>query len=226
MDSGNDAFETVKAITEKGSYCIIKRNKRRESDEKWLKRAKRHGKRIQSRKGKKVWAGAVSIHPAKNGEIINGVRCVFEVIERKIDAVGNRLLIPEIEVNTWWTNLTCAAEKIIELYHGHATSEQFHSELKHDMDIERFPSGKIAVNKIMFAIAMNAFNALRLIGQKSLEQKGQTKCKRKRIGKVIRDIICVAGKLVQHGRELIFKIYEKDPALPVFLQLNAALDSP
>ena len=171
MDSGNDAFVTVKAVTGEGCYCVIKRNKRRESDEKWLKRAKRHGKRFRSRKGKKVWVGAINIHPAKKGETINGVRCVFKVIERKIDAQGNPLLIPEIKAHTWWTNLTCAAEKVIALYREHATGEQFHSELKHDMDIERLPSGKFAVNKILLAIVMNAYNTLRVIGQKSMEKK-------------------------------------------------------
>ena len=224
MDSGNDSFDTLKAVSEKGCYCIIKRNKRRENDEKWLKRAKRHGKRIESRKGKKVWIGTIEIPPKKKDEAVKDIRCVFEVIERKIDAQGTRLLIPEIQVNTWWTNLKCGAEKVIELYHDHATSEQFHSELKHDMDIERLPSGKFAVNKIILTIAMNAFNALRLIGQKSIVEEGQ-KVKRKRIGKVIRDIICVAGKLVRHGRELILKIYEQDPSASVFLRLNAVLDS-
>ena len=171
-----------------------------------------------------MWVGAIHIHPTKNNEAINNVRCVFEIIERKTDAQGNPLLFPEITVNTRWTNLTCAAETVIKLYCGHATSEQFHSELKHDMDIERLPSGKFAVNKIILTIAMNAFNALRLIGQKSIVEEGQ-KVKRKRIGKVIRDIICVAGKLVRHGRELILKIYEQDPSASVFLRLNAVLDS-
>jgi len=228
MDSGNDAFETLDAITtsKRSNYCIIKRNKRLENDEKCLKRAKRYGKRIESRKGKKVWVGTTEIHPKKNGKVLKDVRMVYEVTERKIDAEGNLLLIPEIEVNSWWTNLKCEAEKVIELYHGHATSEQFHSELKHDMDVERLPSGKMDVNRIVFTLAMNAYNTLRVLGQKSMEIKGQKKFKRKRFGKVILDLICVAGKLVRHGRELIFKINEKDPILPVFLRLNAALDSP
>ena len=226
LDSGNDAWDTLKAITDggKGHYCIIKRNKRRESDEKWLGRARRHGKRVESRKGKKVWVGAAPIHPRKKGETLIGMHCVFEVTERKIDREGNRLLIPEVEVNSWWTNLGCEAEKVIELYHGHATSEQFHSELKHDMDIERLPSLKFAVNRIVFAVAMNAYNTLKLLGQKSIQMKNRGKHKRKRLGKVIRDLICVAGKLVKHGRGLIFKINEKDPILPIFLRLNAALD--
>jgi hypothetical protein len=224
MDSGNDAFETLKAVTaQKTHYCIIKRNKRRESDEKWLKTAKRHGKRLKSRKGKKVWIGTLDMHPRKKDETLKGVRCVFEIIERKSDPAGNRYLFPQIEMNSWWTNLRCDAEEVIQLYRDHATSEQFHSEFKHDMDIERLPSGKFAVNKIVLAVAMNAYNTLRLLGQKSLETESKKYVKRKRVGKVIRDIICVAGKLVKHGRKLIFKMNEKDPALPVFLRLNAAL---
>jgi hypothetical protein len=77
------------------------------------------------------------------------VYCVFEVTERKIEREGNRLLIPEIEENSWWTNLDCEAEKVIELYHKHGTIEQFHRELKSDMDVERLPSGKFEVNKIV-----------------------------------------------------------------------------
>ena len=226
LDSGNDAFETLKTVTGEGQYCIIKRNKRRENDWEWLERAKRHGKRVESRKGKKVWVGTVKMHPRKKEESLQDVLCVFEVIERKSDSQGNRYLFPEIEVNSWWTNLCCEAEKVIELYHGHATSEQFHSELKNDMGVERLPSGKLAVNKIVLAVAMNAYNALRLIGQKSIEKEGRKKVKRKRVGKVIRDLICVAGKLVKHAGVLVFKIHEKDPILSVFLRLNAALDSP
>ncbi len=129
LDSGNDSFDTLKAVTGKGRYCVIKRNKRRENDEEWLKRAKRHGKRVESRKGKKVWIGTVRMHPKRKGEALEEVMCVFEVIERKTDSQGNRYLFPETEVNSWWTNLGCGAEKVIELYRGHATSEQFHSGL-------------------------------------------------------------------------------------------------
>jgi hypothetical protein len=96
--------------------------------------------------------------------------------------------------------------------------------LKHGLDVERLPSGKSAVNKIVLAAAMNAFNALKLLGQKCVEQENQKKHKRTRLGKVIRELICVAGKLVKHGRELVFKINEKDPVLPVFLRLNAGLE--
>ena len=71
---------------------------------------------------------------------------------------------------------------------------------------------------------MNAYNTLRLIGQQSIEPQRQKEHKRKRLGTVIRDFICVAGKLVKHAGSLVFKIYEHDPVLPAFLRLNAALD--
>ena len=226
LDSGNDAWDTLETIINagEGHYCIIKGNKRKETDGEWLKKAKRYGKRTKGRKGKKVWIGMISKHPRKKDEALTEVNCVFEVIERKTDAYGNRFLIPEIEVNSWWTNLDCTAEKVIELYHGHATSEQFHSELKHDMGVERFASGKLAVNKILLGIAMNAYNALRFIGQYSIESEIEKKHERKRLGTVIRDIICIAGKLVRHAGELVFKINHQDPALPIFIKLNAALD--
>jgi hypothetical protein len=226
LDSGNDAWKTLEAVGDggKGYYCIIKRNKRKERDEMWLKRAKRHGKRVVARKGKKVWIGSVRIHPRKKGKTLNEVYCVFEVTERKRDREGNRLLLPEIEVNSWWTNLCCEAEKVIELYHAHGTMEQFHGELKSDMEVERLPSGKFEVNKIVLAVAMNAYNSLRILGQKSIETAGRKKFKRKRLGKVIRDLICVAGKLVRHAGRLVLKVYEGDPVTPVFLRLDAALD--
>jgi hypothetical protein len=225
MDSGNDSFKAT-ARNKEGLHCIIQRNKRKESSEEWLEIARRHGRQAEPRAGKTVWIGTSGAHPQRKEEVLEEVACVFEVVERKTDRFGNQYLIPEIEVNSWWTNLSCGAEKVIALYHNHGTSEQFHSELKCDMGIERLPSGKLAVNKIVLAVAMNAFNALRLLGQTSMERQSSGKLKRKRLGKVIRDLICVAGKLVRHGRELIFKIGEKDRALPVFMRLNAALGYP
>jgi hypothetical protein len=150
---------------------------------------------------------------------------VFEVIQRDTDREGNRLLIPEVEVNSWWTNLECGPEKVIELYHEHGTSEQYHSELKTDMDVERLPSGKFEANRIVLVVAMNAYNALRVLGQKSVETGGRKKHKRKRLGKVIRELICVAGKLVRHAGQLVLKIYEGEAIVPVFLGLDALLDS-
>ena len=65
---------------------------------------------------------------------------MIRVTERTIDKGGQRLLVPDIEVEGWWTNLSLPEEKVIRLYRDHATSEQFHSEFKTDLDLERLLS--------------------------------------------------------------------------------------
>jgi len=59
-------------------------------------------------------------------------------------------------------------ERVIELYCAHGTSEQFHSELKTDMDLERLPSAKFVANEAVLLLGMVAYHILRLIGQESL----------------------------------------------------------
>ncbi len=124
---------------------------------------------------------------------------IFKVTERYVDKSGTELLFPNIEVETFWTNLGEEPEEVIELYHAHGTSEQFHSELKSDMGVERLPSGKFAVNAVILHIAMVAFNALRLIGQTALLFKTdlpyEHNVTRKRLRKVIDDLIRVGARL-------------------------------
>ena len=60
---------------------------------------------------------------------------------------------------------------VIELYKDHATHEQFHSEFKTDMDLERLPSGKFDTNFLVCAMAAVAMNILRLIGQNTSSAK-------------------------------------------------------
>ena len=69
--------------------------------------------------------------------------------------------MPEYEVSTCWTNLPLEAQDMSTLYQDHGTSEQFHSELKSDMNVERLPSGKFKTNQIYLHCAMIAFNLLR-----------------------------------------------------------------
>ena len=70
------------------------------------------------------------------------LRAGYEITERTIDKYGQFNLVPDIEVEAWWTNLGDPDEEIISLYHAHGECEQFHSEVKTDMDLERLPSGK------------------------------------------------------------------------------------
>ena len=74
-------------------------------------------------------------------------------------------IIPDIEVETWWTNLGDPDEEIISLYHAYGECEQFHSEVKTDMDLERLPTGKFATNALILELGMIAYNILCMIGQ-------------------------------------------------------------
>jgi len=72
----------------------------------------------------------------------------MRVIERTIDKHGQSPLVPEIEIEGWWTSLDLPEEEVIHRYADHGTSVQFHSELKTNLDIERLPSGKFDTNRV------------------------------------------------------------------------------
>ena len=129
---------------------------------------------------------------------------VYEITERTIDKHGQILMLPDIEVNMWWTNLGWSDDQIIESYHAHGECEQYHSELKTDMDIERLPSGKFETNALVLELAMISFNILRMIGQESLKHKQPDKrpVRRRRLRTVISNLILFAGHLTRHGRRL------------------------
>ena len=67
------------------------------------------------------------------------VRRVLRATGRYVDTDGTPLLFPCVEIEGWWTSLSNNKETIIELYKGHALCEQYHSELKTDLDLERLP---------------------------------------------------------------------------------------
>ena len=95
------------------------------------------------------------------------LRAGYEIMERTIDKHGQFLLIPDVEVNTWWTNPGLGDQEVIDLYHAHGECEQFHSEIKTDMNLERLPSGKFDINSLILELAMIACNILRMIGQET-----------------------------------------------------------
>ena len=97
-------------------------------------------------------------------------------------------------------------DEVIELYHAHGTSEQFHSELKTEMDVERLPSGKLCVNKIILLCAMAAYNVLRALGQAVIQRAAlapiKIKVSRWRLKTVLQNLVYCAGKLVRHAGRL------------------------
>lgn len=214
MDSAHDAGDNLRILSESGCKFIVKRNLRKESLPWWITMAKTVGEMKEVRKGKRTWCGVLS-HiqppPAQDEADMSDLPLfvVFEVIERTTKSNGQELLFPEYKLNTWWTNLPDAPEEVIELYHAHGTSEQFHSELKTDMGIERLPSGKFATNATILLLASVAFNILRMIGQQALRCPEtlpvKLKVKRRRIASVIRDLIYIACKRVHHAGRIFLK---------------------
>ena len=90
---------------------------------------------------------------------------VIEGVERTIEADAQRLLIPRVEADSFWTNLPLAPRQCVGLYHDHGTSEQFHSELKSDMGIKLLPSGDFRTNALVLGVAAISYNCLRMVGQ-------------------------------------------------------------
>lgn len=179
LDSGNDASENTGIFMEE-SYkhnnvsFIIKRNPRQESKEEWLESVRKCCQNIQHpRDGKTVYTGQtfrdVTYSLSDNEEKTVGIRTIYEITERTIDRYGQYFIVPDIELGTYWTNTSLPDETVIDLYHAHGESEQYHSEIKTDMDVERLPSGKFGSNKLVPELTMIAYNILRIIGQESLE---------------------------------------------------------
>jgi hypothetical protein len=131
------------------------------------------------------------------------------------DQENLRLRLPESEIATWWTSLgprQATPAEVIELYHQHGTSEQFHAELKTEMDLERLPSGKFATNALMLSLGLVAYYLLRLCGQTALaederlppEQKPplSKRVSRRRLRSVLQDLMYFAARLTRHARRL------------------------
>jgi hypothetical protein len=96
----------------------IKRNLWKESLEDWLEEAQAHGEWEFPREGKEVYTGVTC--KERDGK---PYRVVFEATQRTTAADGQKLLVPEIEVNMWWMSLKLPAEQVIALYRAHGTSE-------------------------------------------------------------------------------------------------------
>jgi hypothetical protein len=235
MDSGNDSADNIKIFNEWGVSFIIKRNLRRENKQNWIKIAKEQGKQINLHPGKTRWLG-------RTERVVDGINSpvaiFYDITEETCDSSGQSLAVPDIEIETYWTNVfesACAennckssrfnkaddstriqsqqAKQVIDSYHQHGESEQFHSEYKTDLDMERLPSGKFATNTLIMLLGMIAFNIIRICGQESLVAVTQLKqagdpllyCRksgvsRRRIRSVLLDIMYLASHVTSSSR--------------------------
>jgi len=212
LDGGNDSIENIDIVLEHNESFqdkalvdfIIKWNPRKEDKGEWLNHAEKHGRWDAPREGKRIALFSVQ-HKRQWKGYEYSVWRVMRLTERTIDKKGQMLLTPEIELEGWWTSLSVSEEEVIQLYADHGTSEQFHSEFKTDLDIERLPSGKFATNALILGTSMLAYNILRWIGQNGLlgpHSPKRNKAKRRRIKTVMQELMYIAARIIHTSRAI------------------------
>jgi hypothetical protein len=222
LDSGNDSIDNVAVLINQGCYFIIKRNLRRESKDGWFEMAKQYSQQVTSpRDGKRVYIGSDwKTVSSKQFHQEFTLRAGYEITERTIDKYGQILMMPDIEVETWWTNLGFSDHDIISLYHAHGECEQYHSEVKTDMDLERLPSGKFETNALILELGMIAYNILRMIGQGTIGgrvPRQKREVKRRRLCTVIGNMVMLACHITTHARQLILGLGRSNVWRHVFM---------
>ena len=230
LDAGNDAKENRDICYSKETHAdfIIKRNLRHESIEEWVALAKEESENVVvPREGKTVYTGSTYRFDG-NRE----TRIVYEITERTTNKHGQILLAPEYDVNTFWVSIPDEDDggwsdaDVIQAYHDHATSEQFHAEIKTDMDLERLPSGDFNTNKLIWALGMIAYNILRLMGQVSLDKNDaplKRPVKRRRIKTVIQNLITIAVRVATHARQTFLNLGRSNAWSNTYIRVHQAL---
>lgn len=211
LDSAHDAIATLVTLLNKQLDFIVKWNPRGTDVPARASEVFARGKMIkQDKKGRIAIMTETALRTYKdedNKEQTIKVRRVLRATERYFEKDGTPLLVPDVEIEGWWTNLSVGKDQVIELYKGHALCEQYHSELKSDMDLERLPSGKFATNTLVMCCAGLAYNILRAVGQVGLmsgKQRRRAK-QRRRIKTVMQDLVYFAGRFIRHARGLTLR---------------------
>jgi Transposase DDE domain group 1 len=181
---------------------IVKWNPRREDRQAWVARASEEGAFKEVRPGK-ICAMLDTKIMRKFKKERRELRLITQVTLRTHDKKGQYLIEPEVELEGWWTSMEDSPVTVIKYYQRHGTHEQFHSEIKTDLDLERLPSGKFDSNDAILHLAMFAYNCLRLLGQLGLTGKispVRHPAKRRRLKTVLQEIMHRAAKYVEHAR--------------------------
>lgn len=229
LDSAHDAAENLSLLDARRETAdhIIKRNWRRRDTMPLVALAESEAQWTHPRPGKRIGVFSV-IENVIWEQQTHRVRSVIRVTERTIDKHG-QLQLPAYEVDGWWTSLDskgCDDQTVIALYNDHGTSEQYHSELKTDMDVERLPSGKFDSNALVLQLAALAYNLLRYQGQRGLMgdvMPMRNPIKRRRIKTVIQELIYLASMVVDSGRRLKLLFSRDCPAYSAFKELYQGL---
>lgn len=223
-DAGHDAAENLLLFDQaEATDFIVKKNLRREDPTDWLEAAQR-----QTPPGQREYIdrGAWAYHGETERMLPDTeqpMRLVWQATERYASKDGQLLVEPEVTIEAYWTSLDWPPGVIHRFYQQRGTSEQFHSELKTDLDLERLPSGKLSANQHVLDLGMMAYNLLRLLGQQMLGsglvpgRKAQSK--RLRLRTVLQNLIYMAGRWIRHARQWRLRIFEGHGWAPAVLKL-------
>ena len=87
LDSGNDAFDNLKMLLKSPYYFVIKKNRRTEKREDWLRIAQERGFAEEQRAGKTVYTGVLrGQHPkASEKDALPDIDQIFRITERTIE---------------------------------------------------------------------------------------------------------------------------------------------
>lgn len=222
LDSAHDAAENRKLLSDYSVDYLIKWNPRKQDPLKWLKKASSNAYWCYLRPGKMEATFSETLDESPYE------RRVVRVTVRQSDAKGQLFLEPQITIEGWLTTLAPDVlddHGVIALYCDHATSEQFHSEFKTDLDLERLPSGKFNTNDLVMAFGVLAYNILRWMGLRGLIGENapiRHKAKRRRLRTVMQELMYMACRLVSSGRQIWLRFGKYCPGFQAFSDVYGA----
>jgi hypothetical protein len=192
----------------------------------WQAVAEEYWEELRPGKRQALWTQTVSIH---HGNVEYEAKRVMRLVERTTQPDGQFLLEPDYELEGWWTSLEDRPTAVIQRYQAHATHEQFHSEIKTDLDLERLPSGKFATNDLILHLAQLAYNILRLMGQ--LGMTGELSpvrhpAKRRRLRTVLQELVHRAALVIHKARQILLDFGQDVGRMTVLTTLRSRLRTP
>ncbi|GER65556.1 hypothetical protein BpJC7_17360 [Weizmannia acidilactici] len=178
LDTGEDSTEIVSVLLEHEMDFILRQTP--QNTDAWIENALKHGMCCIEREGENVYFGFVPENVTVNGQG-RTVRKVFKMIERTIDQNGQIFLMPQYEMELYWTTLGIPAAAVLQLYNEHQkVCNQINREFKSDLHFKQLPSKHDKTNELVLHFGMFAYNLLRVIGQGNKRMK--------RIRDVIREL--------------------------------------
>ena len=253
LDSGFDAAETLLRIHGEGADFIVAVNPRGENEAIWTDQARALPKsawiRLKGIRNLRVaYLERMEVRKDQDGNEIQVRRIVrlkkFLCVaappkpKRKRNGKPGEVASKTHPVmvkpwrdfgvgSSWSTKLDLPAPEIARLYEDHGTSEQYHSEMKSELDLERLPSGKFKTNTLVFQMGCLAYNVLRVLG---IGGKGVFRyrhpTKRKRLKTIIQELILVPARVLHGSNQVKLDLGKSHPGKEAILALHRELVPP